>query len=264
MNELKQFDQLVADISSFVAPTLTIQVTDHESNEGAVEAVRGIKGLLAAVEKKRKELVGPLNEQVKAINDYCKRITEPLNRAETTVRMQINEFAAVQERARRAEEERLRKEREEEERRAAEEKARLEAEILARQQAEVEEHAEAANLFGPDSGDIEAVHSEIAEEHANELATATAQLEMQAAVRAIEHKQKEFDVQQMGVKHTRKTLKMRVVDINLIPKEFLIIQPNEKAILAAAKAGVKIDGVEFYEDIQVAIGSASWKRGKIG
>ena len=107
MNELKQFDQLAADITLFVAPTKSIKVSDAKSIDAAIEVAQSIKGYLAAVDKKRKELVGPLNAQVKAINDYCKQITAPLDEADTYVRTQLNVFAAEQARLARIEAERI-------------------------------------------------------------------------------------------------------------------------------------------------------------
>ncbi len=67
MNELKEFDQLSADIAVFVAPVKALTVIDTESSQAAIDVAKDIKEYVNRVESKRKELVGPLNAQVKAI-----------------------------------------------------------------------------------------------------------------------------------------------------------------------------------------------------
>lgn len=254
MNDLKVFDTLVADITLFVAPTKELTVSDPISSQAAIEVAKDIKGYLSQVEVKRKELVGPLNAQVKAINDYCKRIVAPLEEADAHVRRQLNSFAAEQEKIRRAEEARIERERQEAERRAREERERAEEALRIQQEQEAEELATAAQLFGPENGDIEKANAEIDARQQREWALQQAELDRQAALREVNFKQQKFDADQVQIKNTRATLKVRVLDISLIPKEFLIITPNDKALVAAGKAGVKIPGVEFYEDFTVAIG----------
>ncbi len=255
MNELKQFDKLSADITVFVAPALKIQVADQDSSQSAINVVSDIKGYLNAVEKKRKELVGPLNEQVKLINDYCKQITAPLNNADTHVRGQINAFATKQLEIKRIEEARLKKEQEEAERIAKEERDRIEAELIAKQDAEAEAHVDSVTLFGAENGDVDEAHKEIEAKQDQEWAEKQAELQREEAIRKAEFQQRQFDVGLTKVKNTRVKLECKVVDLALVPKEFLIITVNEKAAIAAAEAGVKIAGLEFTEKVSVAIGT---------
>lgn len=254
MSQLKVFDQLVSDITLLVTPTKSLKVSDPESSQAAIEAAKNIKGYISRVEDKRKELVGPLNEQVKAINNYCKQITAPLTDADNFVRAQLNEFAAAQEKIRRAEEMRIEADRQKAERLAQIERQRIEEALRAKMNQDAETHAKSANLFGIDHGDMEQANSEIVSQQDREWADKQAELDLQAAARADEFKKRQWDADQNQIKNTRATLKVRIVDVNSIPKEFLIITPNERALLAAGKAGVKIAGVEFWEDIQVAIG----------
>jgi flagellar biosynthesis GTPase FlhF len=254
MKELKEFDSLSADITLFVAPAKDLRVIDPRSSQSAIVVAQTIKDYLNKVESKRKELVGPLNTQVKAINDYCKKITSPLLEADCHVRSELNAFAAEQERIRRAEEARIERERQEAERKAREERELAEEELRKKQEEEVEAHAEAARLFGPEGGDIETANEAINQKLDREWAEKKAELDRNDAIRANEFKQREWDANQVQIKNTRANLKVRVVDINLIPKEFLIVTPNEKALVAVGKTGAKIPGVEFYEDISVAIG----------
>ena len=254
MSNLKVFDQLVSDITKFVAPIKFLAVKDPESSQQGIVAAQTIKKYLNAVEDKRKELVGPLNEQVKAINAYCKDITAPLTNADAYVRTQLNEFAAEQEKIRRAEEQRIESERREAERMLALERQKTEDELRAKLEAESEAKAKSASMFGSDDGDIEKVNAEIIAAQDAEWAKKQEELAVKEATRLNEFKARQFDARQMNIKNTRAVLKVRVLDLNAIPKEFLIITPNEKALVAAGKAGVKIPGVEFYEDISVAIG----------
>lgn len=254
MNDLKVFDSLAADITLFVAPTKALKVNSTESSATAIEVAKTIKEYTSSVEKKRKELVGPLNAQVKAINDYCKQITAPLDEADAHVRGQLNVFAAELERVRRAEEARIERERIQAEREAREAREKAERELAERQVAEAEALAESVNKWGAENGDIEAVNNEINERQEREWAEEKARLDREAALRANEFRQKEFDARLVGVSNTRATLKVRILDINLVPKEFLIVTPNEKALLAVGKTGAKIPGVEFHEEFAVAIG----------
>jgi len=255
MSELKVFEPLVADIAAFVEPTKSITVMDAQSSQSGIEVAQSIKGYLNTIEKKRKELVGPLNERVKEINEYCKLITGPLLDADARIRNQLNSYASKQEEIRRAEAAKIESERREAERKAREDRERLEEEIRARQDAESESHAEAAALFGVDGGDIELANSAIEQKQLGEWEEAQARLDREAIERETQTKQRLWDANQKQIKNTRGTWKIRVIDLSLVPKEFLIITLNEKAAVAVGKTGFKIAGLEFYEDFTVAIGA---------
>lgn len=259
--ELIQFDKLKADITVFVAPVMSVEVSDPQSSQSAIDVAKDIKGYLKAVDDKRKELVGPLNDRVKMINDYCKQITAPLLNAETHVKGQLNAFAAQQETIRQDAVRKAEAERREAERVAAEERERQEQELMAKQEADAEAHAKAVELFGTGDVSVEEHNKAIDEAQQKEWAENQAKLDREAMERSIAHKQNLYDANQEQIKNTRKTLKCRVIDIAKVPREFLIIEVNEKAALAAAKAGVKIAGLEFYEDISVAIGARTYMPG---
>lgn len=254
MSELKVFDQLAADITLFVAPTKTLKVFDPGSSASAIEVAKKIKEYSAAIDKKRKELVGPLNAKVKTINDYCKDLTLPLDAADTHVRTQLNAYATEQERLRRIEEARVAAERREVERIAREEREAAERALIEQQQAESESVAESIDKWGTDDGDVERAHAEVKARQEREWAEQQAKLVEKESVVHNEYSQREYNARSIGVGNTRATMKVRILDVALIPKEFLIVTPNEKALIAAGKAGVKIAGVEFYEDFAVAIG----------
>ncbi len=255
MSDIKVFDKLAADITLFVAPTMTITVADPGEAQSAIEVAQNLKAYSTMVEDKRKELVAPLNARVKAINDYCKQITLPLTNADTHVRAQLNAFATQQEQVRRAELARVEAERVEAERVARVAREADEEALRVKQEAEAEELAANAALFGVPNGDIDAANSEIDAQQTREWEEKQAELNRQEAVRKMEAQQAVFDANQVQLKTTRATWNVRVLDLALVPKEFLIITLNDRAALAIAKAGGKIAGLEFYETHAVAIGA---------
>jgi hypothetical protein len=244
--ELLQFDSLKADVSALVAPARAIKVTDFASSADAINAAKQVKELSNQIEKKRKELVGPLNDQVKAINDYAKQILFPLVDAEAHIKAELRDFEIEQERVRA-----------ESRRKAEEERIRKEAELRAKQDAEraevearLAEEARAADIFGGDESapDLEAIHTAMEEK----------QLQEQAIFRS-EVKAKEFDIDQQGIKGAAKVWKCEITDIDAIPKDYLIRTLNEKAVLAMARAGVtNIPGVRVWQDISVRIGAKTY------
>lgn len=229
---LDQFNPLKKEIAKLVQPVFTLTVKSFETSEQAVGAAKDIKALLKKLDTKRRELVDPLKAEVKRIDDYVKEIKDPLDRAEFYIRGEINKFALEQEKIRQAEM-----------RRAEEERRRKEEELRAKQEAEREALEKGMQLFGSDDDEPETATQEIEEQQAVE--TALFQAEM---------KQKEWDIKQQQIKGTRRIAKLKVLDITQVPKEFLIIEVNEKAALAAMKAGVKIPGLEIYHEISVPIG----------
>lgn len=254
MNDLKVFDSLAADITLFVAPIKALVVRDADSCQAAIEVSKSIKNYLARVDTKRKELTGPLRAQEKAINDYCRTLTDPLSSMDTHVGAQLNAYAAEQARLVREEAARIERERIAAEQLARVERERAEREMVERQVAEAEALAESVNKWGAENGDVEKVNAEIDARQQREWAEQKAEHDREAALRANEFRQKEYDAKQIGVSNTRAKLKVRVLDVSIIPKEFLIITVNEKALEAVGKTGVKVPGVEFYEDFTVAIG----------
>ncbi len=78
--------------------------------------------------------------------------------------------------------------------------------------------------------------------------------EKTAAVVPVEigHQEKVIDQEGLSI---RKTWKARVLDINLIPKEYLIIEANMSALNQHARTNknlIPISGVEFFEESSVA------------
>lgn len=243
MTELTQFNELKTELDTLVKPTLSMTVTSFETSATAIEAAKNVKALQKRIEAKRKDLVGPLNDQVKRINEYAKDISAPLDNAETHLKRQLTAFELEQEKIRRAEYEKAETER----------KAR-EAELFKKQEAErealaaqVAETAEAVDVFGADESTPSpaAVVADLEARHAEEQARVTLQA-----------KEREYDIKSRGVANARKTWKCEVENVDLVPKEFLIVTLNSAAVLAAARAGVtKIVGVRLWQETSIAIGA---------
>ena len=229
-NELQKFEPLKVEISELVAPVMLAKVTDFRSSQLAIDAAKTLKAMDKRIDELRRAEVDPLNAQVKAINEYVKQIRTPLDAADSHIRNQLNAFAMEQERIK-----------QEELRRAAEEKRKADEELRAKQEAEKLAMQEGAALFGG-SDEAEAV-AELEEKQMIERRLAD-----------VDFQQKTWDIGQQQLKNTRKTWKVKVTDITKVPREFLIITLNEKAALAARTGGVSIPGVEFYQEIGVAIG----------
>lgn len=261
--DLTPFDKLKADITLFVAPTLKIQVSDFKTSQGAIDAGKQVKEYISHVEGKRKEMVGPLNDQVKLINGYAKSIQEPLLHAEAHIKTQLQRFAIEQEKVQQEEIRKAEEARREAEKRAEEERQRIAEELAAKRQAELEAlqaDDQVASLFGCESDEpLEDRSAEIEQEAERARLEAEARFEREKLVRDAEFKEQTWDINQARIKNTKKAWKCEAVDLSLVPKEFLIIQLNSQAVLAAARGGVKeIPGVRIWQETQIALGSKTY------
>lgn len=210
----------------------------------AAEHIKKIKIRFKELEDLRKSLTQPLDESKSRIMDIFRKPLEFLKNAETNVKSAVLNWEKEQELIRqeqerklqetaRKEEERLRKIKEEQERiwREKEEAKRKEAEQLA-SEGKAEE-AEKARL------------------EAEKAAAKAAERAMQAEEISIPVPIVASKVEKIKGIATKTIWKFRIVDVNKIPRKYMI--PNEKLlgeIARATKDLVKIEGVEFYsEDI---------------
>ncbi len=229
MSNLQVFDELKAEITIFVKPVLSVTVDSGAKKDEALVAAQQIKRLQNAVEKRRKELVDPLNAQVKQINAYAKEILSPLDGAESHLRKNLIHWEQHLEVERRKAQDKL-----DAERRAREEAERAES-LKAKQVT-----AEAEDLFGETS------------EYDKEQIKAEEDRKKFLAQQEIDSKQKA--IADSRVKGTRKVWTFELVDETKIPREFLSV--DERKIRAAIAAGSRqIDGVKIFEDIKISIRS---------
>jgi hypothetical protein len=240
--EIQQFEELRTELTQLVAPTLAIKVSNTGTSATAIEAAKQVKTLQKRIEAKRKDLVGPLNDRVKLINEYAKSIMAPLEQAESHLKRELVSFELEQEKIRL-----------EEMRKAEDERRRIEAELQAKhdaEQAALVDDAQVADVFGADDNEpsvgARALDLEIAQQE--EIARAR-----------MAAKQREYDAKSIGIKNARKTWKCEATDISKVPKEFLIITLNSAAVLAAARAGVtEIAGVRLWQETSIAIGANTY------
>lgn len=265
--DLVQFDELQVSVTRFVAPTLQIKVTDFQSARDATDCGNQIQEFQKQIDAKYKELTAPLNARLKFIRNIVNGIEGPLDSAEKHIKRELAKFAdeqkILQEEARRKAE----YERREIERKAAEEAQRLAQETEARRQEQLAQLASqpvAAPtdcLFGSalnQSEEIEAQRQAIEAQAEQERLELQAKLEREQKIRDSEAKQREWDIKNSNLKNIRKNWDCEVVDINLVPKEFLIVTLNKAAVIAAAKAGVTIPGVKTWAETTVALGRNSY------
>lgn len=226
-NNLIAFDQLGAEITTFVQPALTVKVTEKAVADTAVITLKTVKDFEKRVEAKRKELVAPHNNQVKMINDYAKKILAPIEQAEAHLKAELRKFEMELERIRR-----------EELAKAEAERKRLEAEAQEKIRQE-RELAETMAMFAT----------------AEEAQKTTAEVDMKATMVATElelaHKSNVASIESQKVSGARRLWTFRVTDPSQVPAEFLIV--DEKKIREAVRAGARqIPGVEIFQDLQIA------------
>lgn len=270
-NDLVKFDELVADLTVFVSPIKDLVVTDKPSCDKANLTLKELKFWEKKIEEKRKEMVGPLNDQVKRINEYAKTVTAPLATPEIHLKAQLLAYERLLEKER---EEQRRIEREAQAKREAEaraviEKQRAEAQaLIAKQQAEAaeaarqaKEDAEALAMFAApneseaikEKAELEA--KEIAAKAEAEAARIQAEAHMQAQKTEFEAKQAHWDaskdIKANKVAGATRRWTFKITDESLLPKEYLI--PNEKKIREAMYANVRdIPGVYFFQELSIS------------
>jgi regulator of protease activity HflC (stomatin/prohibitin superfamily) len=228
MSQLTAFNQLQADLTTFVAPVKALVVTDKASCEAAGSTLREVKHWERKVEEMRKKLVGPLNDEVKRINDYARLVSAPLGDAEGHLKKQLLAFERL-----------LEAEREAERRKELEERVKREAEAREKIRLETEK-AKTLAMFETDE--------------------AAAEIEAKAAAEA---QRIEFEAKKAGwdaskeisankVSGVRRVWRSEVVDPDLVPSQYLSV--DEKKIKAAVASGIReIPGVRIFQDAIMAV-----------
>lgn len=133
------------DAKTIQAVVDTLVVKDETGLNKAAEILSNVKTRIKRLEDKRKEYVGPINDQVKAINEDFKRMAAPYLEAERLVKSAIGSYMDAQRK--------IQEDAEREERKRRQEEARVlaEAEGISTQKAaaEVRKAAEAEAVAKP-------------------------------------------------------------------------------------------------------------------
>jgi colicin import membrane protein len=254
----------------------------------AGESLTVIKGMQKTLEEKRTAITGPLNDALRKVNDLFRPPREMLEQAETLTKNQMLAYRREQEEKARQEQARLdeiaRKEREELARKAAEaerkakEKADAErraAEAKEREAARLREEAEAAAR-----AETDAVRRAEAEKLAETARRAQAKADQEAAAQREKADRQEAaasakadglreqaaavtapkvvaDLQKTAGQAVRESWDFRIVDLSLIPREYLIVDMKAiGGVVRALKGNTRIPGVEVTRGEVIASRSA--------
>ena len=119
--DLKKFDPLEANALAIKEEALKTAVSDNKSLKNAQIQGKSVVTIKKEIDARRKEILAPAREFTKQVNDYAKKILEPVIEAETHLRGVTGEYLS------KVEAERLEQERKAEEARKQAEKEAAEA-----------------------------------------------------------------------------------------------------------------------------------------
>ena len=206
-------DNTKKDFAEILAVVKTHMVTDDASMEKATDMVSLVKKGLKAVEARRKELVAPLNDQVKQINSIFNGLKEQGGLATEPLTRQMSAHLQKKER---------------EARKAELERKRLEQEQLDAEKAELEE----LEALGDDSAKTElAVNAQKSEDLATDRY----------------HDKKPIARGQVGrASMVKGPLTIQVLDIHKVPIKYLVV--DESKVRAAWNSGTRnIEGLKLEQ-----------------
>lgn len=196
------------DLTTLESFTITSPVEFQQS----ADLLKLVKSRYNEIESKRKELVKPIDEAKKGLQDFFNPSLTRLKNAEMHIKSAIASWQN-QERLRIAEQERKLREL------ALKEQQRIDGDAL---DAATEAHQKGDSAF------------------AEEILNNVPQVGIPAIVSP--------DNKAQGIS-MRDNWKYRVIDVNLIPRDYMM--PDDKLLTSIAKAkhdGIRIPGVEFYNE----------------
>lgn len=227
--EMVVFDNLKADVQIFVEPVNSIVVTDDETSSIALSVGKKVKEFIKKVEETRAFHKRPLLERSKQIDEYAKKIAEPLIKAEAHLKKQLLAYEDILSEKRREEEKRIQAEREKAEREA---RQRL---------LDQQEEAATMAMFMDEK---ELKRSEI-------VAQAETSRDLVAINKASNQEMKAASA--VRVSGVKRIWKFEIEDASQIPAEYMI--PNEVLIGKVVRGGhvTSIPGVKIYQEAGIAI-----------
>lgn len=212
-------------------------INSPEAEENAINGLTFVQAVLRSTEKARKELVQPLNDEVKKFNTSFKVLKEPFENAERVLKGGLLKWRQAEQKrieaeqvrimAANAERERLAREDEEKARKEAEEKARAEAEEAGLDESETAEWVEES--------------------------TAEVEQQLPAEQEAIPKTPPTTVKSMMGTATIRKTWDFEIEDETQVPRAYMIIDTSK--IRIAVRNGIRsIPGVRIFEKENIAGG----------
>lgn len=250
--QLPDSDALIQEADKAIALHGSFAIATADQYQDAAAKLQIVKGFAKKWEAMRKELKEPILEAGKRIDELFKPAQTRLTQAETIIKKAVVDYNNELERKRQEEqrkaEEAARKEREriEAEARKAQEAARQKAEQLAKEAAKAaaKGDAEAAAKAQQKAAKV----MERAEEKNEALAMKASAVQVAQVAAPAPPKVKGLSMRTMW--------SARIVNVDLVPREYLIV--NEAAlnkVAEATKGAIKIPGVEF-ESRQIAAAGA--------
>lgn len=228
-----------------------LKIKDQETYESAASLLTTIKAMAKSLDESRKKITNPLDVAKKAVMDLFRSPADQLALMESEVKDRMIGYQNEQEKIRREKEEKLRKEAEAEERRQREIKEKQEREWREKEE-KARKEREAAER------EAAKAKSEKARKEAEERAAKAEAEQMKAARMAEERRIEAASVQVVapivaptvskvaGVS-TRKDWKARVVNPDLIPRDYLMVDESKlNKVAAATKGSLSIPGVQMY------------------
>jgi hypothetical protein len=203
---------LSSEALTYPAKAKEIKIRDQVSLDVANAFLRGVKGLLGKIAETFDPIIKQAHEAHRQAIEQKKKHEEPLLQAERIIKTEMGRYLTEQARIRQEAEEKARRETAEAERkRLAEMQAAIDAENAGKPE-EAEKHFEEAIAIEPPKPVIPE------------------------------------PVKAQGT-FLRKELKWRVFDLNLVPREFLVLDRQKvEQVFRIQREKMSIPGVETYED----------------
>lgn len=234
--------ELQNKLAEITTKAAAVKIESHEDVVAATEMIKEVKEFGKFVEKECTTLTKPLNDTVTEINKMAKVYSEPTDKLEKDLKDKILKFNEEELKKQKANEEKVQNkikaingcntvEELEKHGPEAAEDARINVARIARKNA----IAEAARISAGIKPSV-AVEEQKIEEEA-ELKAAEAQVQTPAAPTAIK-----------GIRNIKKLV---IVDVNLIPRAYMI--PDEKKIEEALKNGATVPGAKLDEVQTLAV-----------
>lgn len=198
----------------YVSKSKELIIENQNDYEQAANDLKVVKSIYKTLEEARKKITTPLDIAKKAVMDLFRDPSTALEGAELVIKRKMIEYTNEQERRRRVEEERLQREA-----KAAEEKERK----------RLQDIADRAKASGKD-------------EKAQEFEQKAQEVFIPAPVVAP-------TVQKVAGVSMKQNWKARILDVNKVPRNYMIVNESMLDKLAkATKGSLTIEGVEFYSE----------------
>lgn len=224
-----------------LAQQTNIVVVDDATEQKAIDFLSAVKSRFSRIEQLRKFFVGPLNDQVKAINNKFKMQLAPLEEMEAQVKKVLTDYMREKERKAYEAAEKARKERE-----------AIEAEEFRKQEEALRKETEAANAALAEKNKKKRAALEAEAEKARLERLASQEVLDQQVTTLVEAPAKSVRANG-GLLISKKTWTFEVVDEDLLmqkcPNLFIL---DTKAVNALIQGGEReIPGLKIFQETSV-------------